>query len=176
DIASGEGYGSALLAKSAASVVGVDISTEAVAHATTKYQADNLEFRLGSCAAIPLADQSVDIVVSFETIEHHVEHDAMMREIKRVLVPGGLLIISSPDKLEYSDKPGYANPYHVKELYRGEFTSLLDAYFKNHRIAGQRVIYGSAIFEENSVSQVRSYDISDESLIATPGIRNAVYL
>ncbi len=176
DIASGEGYGSALLAKSAASVVGVDISTEAVAHATAKYQAANLEFRLGSCSAIPLADQSVDIVVSFETIEHHIEHHAMMREIKRVLVPGGLLIISSPDKREYSDRPSYANSYHLRELYREEFSSLLDAYFKNHRIAGQRVIYGSAIFEENSVSQVRSYDIGDESLIATPGIRNAVYL
>ena len=176
DIASGEGYGSALLARSAISVIGVDISPDAVAHANMKYQADNLEFRRGSCAAIPLADCSVDVVVSFETIEHHDEHDAMMREIKRVLIPGGLLIISSPDKLEYSDKTGYDNPYHVKELYREDFISLLDAYFKNHKIAGQRVIYGSAIFEEDGLSNIRSYDLDDNSLLAVPGVRHALYL
>ena len=176
DIASGEGYGSALLAQTAISVIGVDISPDAVVHANMKYQANNLEFRRGSCAAIPLADHSVDVVVSFETIEHHNEHDAMMREIKRVLIPGGLLIISSPDKLEYSDKTGYDNPYHVKELYREDFISLLDTYFKNHKIAGQRVIYGSAIFEEDGLSNVRSYDLSDNSLLSAPGIRHAVYL
>ena len=48
DIASGEGYGSALLAQSAANVIGVDIAAEAVAHAKVKYQADNLEFKIGS--------------------------------------------------------------------------------------------------------------------------------
>ena len=176
DIASGEGYGSALLAQNAASVVGVDIAPDAVAHATTKYQADNLEYRLGSCAAIPLADHSVDVVVSFETIEHHYEHDAMMHEIKRVLIPGGLLVISSPDKLEYSDRPSYNNPFHVKELYRGEFTSLLEAYFKHHYIAGQRLIYGSAIFGEDGCSKIKSYDLSDKSLLAVPGISRPLYL
>ena len=121
DIACGEGYGSSLMSQSALSVIGVDIAADAVAHAKAKYQASNLEFRIGSCAAIPLPDHSVDVVVSFETIEHHHEHDAMMREIKRVLVPGGVLMISSPDKLEYSDIPNYSNEYHVRELYRGEF-------------------------------------------------------
>lgn len=176
DIASGEGYGSALLAYTATSVVGVDISPEAIAHASAKYRADNLEYRLGSCAAIPLMDHSVDIVVSFETIEHHVEHEAMMREIKRVLIPGGLLVISSPDKLEYSDRIGYDNPYHVKELYREEFESLLGDYFKNHSIAGQRIIYGSAIFGETSPNKISNYDLRDKLLEAVPSIRGAVYL
>jgi glycosyltransferase involved in cell wall biosynthesis/SAM-dependent methyltransferase len=176
DIASGEGYGSALLANAAISVVGVDISQEAIAHASAKYQAVNLEYKLGSCAAIPLADQSVDVVVSFETIEHHVEHEAMMREIKRVLIPGGLLIISCPDKLEYSDRTNYDNPYHVKELYRDEFESLLGAHFKNHRIAGQRIFYGSAIFGESSSNKINNYDLRDKLLEAVPGIQHAVYL
>ena len=125
DIASGEGYGSAMLARTAHKVIGVDISQEAVSHAQAKYIAKNLEFRLGSCSKIPLDDASVDVVVSFETIEHHNEHEAMMKEIKRVLRPGGVLVISSPDKLEYSEKPGYSNPHHVKELSRGEFKKLL---------------------------------------------------
>jgi len=176
DIASGEGYGSALLAQSAASVVGVDIAAEAIEHASGKYQAHNLEYKLGSCSAIPLPDSSVDVVVSFETIEHHYEHDEMMREIKRVLVPGGLLVISSPDKLEYSDRPGYSNEYHVKELYRDEFVALLEHNFAHHVIAGQRLLYGSAILGEEECSRLRSYDLDDESLLATPGISRAVYL
>src|ERR1700694_2221819 len=78
DIACGEGYGSALLAKSARRVIGVDIAERAVEHAKQRYQAENLEFATGSCAAIPLGDGAVDVVVSFETIEHHAEHEAMM--------------------------------------------------------------------------------------------------
>ncbi len=176
DIASGEGYGSAMLAESARRVTGVDISQEAVSHAQTKYRAENLEFRLGSCSVIPLGDASVDVVVSFETIEHHDEHEAMMREIKRVLRPDGVMIISSPDKLEYSDKPGYRNPYHIHELYRDEFRKLLDLYFKNHSIYGQRVVYGSAIFLENGISTVESYELSSNALSTIAGVPYPVYL
>ena len=57
------------------------------------------------CDAIPLPDQSVDLVVSFETIEHHDKHEEMMLEIKRVLRPDGVVIISSPDKQTYSIEP-----------------------------------------------------------------------
>lgn len=52
-----------------------------------KYRAENVEFRVGSCAAMPLDDASVDVVVSFETIEHHDQHEAMMREIKKGTAP-----------------------------------------------------------------------------------------
>src|SRR5882724_7012517 len=79
DIASGEGYGSAYLARFARHVIGVDIAQEAIDHANQKYSQSNLEYRIGSCALIPLEDTSVDVVVSFETIEHHSEHEAMMQ-------------------------------------------------------------------------------------------------
>src|SRR5689334_14207734 len=71
DIACGEGYGSDVLATVAAHVVGVDVSPEVIRHAKRQYRRANLEFSVGTCAAIPLADQSVDLVVSYETIEHH---------------------------------------------------------------------------------------------------------
>jgi len=145
DIASGEGYGTALISKHARRVVGVDIDRVAVEHARRKYPAENTEFRLGACSRIPAAEGEFDVVVSFETIEHHSQHDEMMSEIQRVLRPGGLLIISSPDKLEYSDKVGFHNPFHVKELYRDEFQALLQKYFRQTRHYGQRVLYASNI-------------------------------
>jgi ubiquinone/menaquinone biosynthesis C-methylase UbiE len=99
DIACGEGYGAAMLAVPARSVIGVDIDTEAISHAKKTYSATNLRFTQGSCDAIPLADHSIDVVTSFETIEHHDRHNEMIAEIKRVLKPDGYSIISSPNRL-----------------------------------------------------------------------------
>jgi len=154
DIACGEGYGSAMLAQTARQVTGVDISPAAVNHAQRKYARDNLRFATGSCAAIPLPDRSVDMVVSFETIEHHTEHEQMLREIRRVLRPNGLLVMSSPDKAEYSDKPGYRNPFHVKELYKEEFRTLLAAHFRHVRLLGQRVMRGSLLVDEEETGSL----------------------
>lgn len=141
DIASGEGYGSYAMSRNAKSVVGVDISAEAVNHARAKYiDRTNLTFIEGSAASIPLPDHSVDIVVSFETIEHHDQHEEMMSEIRRVLTPDGLLIMSSPNKEIYSDLAGGDhNHFHVKELYFSEFDALIGRYFANVRYYGQRV-------------------------------------
>jgi glycosyltransferase involved in cell wall biosynthesis/ubiquinone/menaquinone biosynthesis C-methylase UbiE len=176
DIACGEGYGSSILSQSAAKVIGVDISQEAVAHATSKYPGSNLEFRYGSCQEIPLDEASVDVVISFETIEHHAEHDEMMSEIKRVLTPGGLLIMSCPDKLEYSDSTNYSNPFHVKELYKHEFKSLLEKNFKHQQLAGQRVLYGSAIFSEGLIGEVRTFMMDDVARQEFPGVSHATYM
>ncbi|MDP3028250.1 MAG: methyltransferase domain-containing protein [Deltaproteobacteria bacterium] len=174
DIASGEGYGSAMLASVAKSVIGVDISPEAVRHATEKYASNNLEFRTGSCDSIPVHDASVDVVVSFETIEHHDRHEEMFREIKRVLRPDGILIISSPDKHEYSDVPKYNNPYHVKELYREEFIGLIGKNFKHFALYGQRVVYGSGIFLENYPTRIVS-GILEENCIQSVGMSRPHY-
>jgi 2-polyprenyl-3-methyl-5-hydroxy-6-metoxy-1,4-benzoquinol methylase len=145
DIACGEGYGSAFLAETAARVYGVDIASEAIAHAKAKYQRPNVEFLVGSCAGIPLAEGTVDLVVSFETIEHHDEHEAMLAEIKRVMRPGGMVIVSSPDKLEYSERANHANAYHVKELYANEFRRLIEKNFTHVAMLGQRVLYASTL-------------------------------
>ena len=126
DVACGEGYGSALLSRVASAVSGVDISNEAITHATAKYLTQkNLKFIEASCTQLPFADHSFDVVVSFETIEHITEHDAFLDEIKRVLTADGLLIISSPNKAEYSDARNFKNEFHVGELYRDELAALI---------------------------------------------------
>ncbi|MBD8697843.1 glycosyltransferase [Stenotrophomonas sp. CFBP 13718] len=148
DVASGEGYGSAMLASRARSVRGVDISHDAVAHASERYaDVANLEYLQGSAAAIPLPNDSVDVVVSFETIEHLYEQEEMMSEIRRVLRPDGVMVMSSPNKEVYSDRAGYHNEYHVKELYLEEFHSLVGRHFPALRMCGHRMSVCSTITE-----------------------------
>jgi ubiquinone/menaquinone biosynthesis C-methylase UbiE len=150
DIASGEGYGSNLLSSQASKVYGVDIDEEAVKDASIIYDRENLQFLHGTTSKIPLADNSVDIVISFETLEHHDEHDEMMVEIIRVLKPDGTLLISTPDKHFYSDLKDYNNPFHVKELYKNEFMALVSGYFKFYNLYSQSYINGSSIILENN--------------------------
>jgi ubiquinone/menaquinone biosynthesis C-methylase UbiE len=145
DIASGEGYGSFLISKNAKKVYGVDIDGKSVEHAKHKYaSSQNIEYRVGSTDKIPLEDNSVDVVVSFETIEHHDKHDLMMQEITRVLKSDGVLFISSPEKSIYIERELY-NPYHIKELTFKEFEDLLKKYFRHNYLMQQRIVVGSLI-------------------------------
>ncbi|HJT19318.1 MAG TPA: class I SAM-dependent methyltransferase [Nitrospira sp.] len=176
DIACGEGYGSSMLADIAAHVVGVDISVDAVAHASAKYRKPNLEFRVGDCTNIPLDRASVDMIVSFETIEHHAEHEKMLAEIKRVLRPDGLMVMSSPDKREYTEQPVHENAFHVKELYAHEFEALLRRHFTNCAFLGQRVLYASMIsFEGPSADQRHHYRAGSSDLQSVSGLFRPVY-
>lgn len=153
DLACGEGYGSWQLSETAASVVGIDVSEQAVTHAKARYSRPNLLFLSASAAILPLADQSFDLVVSFETIEHLHQQEEMLSEIRRVMTADGILFISSPNRLNYSDIPGYANPFHVKELYRQEFETLLKKHFNYVSLGGQNLAFGSLISPENSSSE-----------------------
>ena len=150
DIACGEGYGSYILSDEAHKVYGVDVSLDTIKQAKTKYQRSNLDFRIGDCREIPIADSSVDAVVSFETIEHINEQDQFLSEIKRVLRPDGILVISSPDKQTYTLGTGIKNPFHEKELFDFEFREKIFLYFKHAKFMGQRVVFGSGIVESDS--------------------------
>ena len=167
DLASGEGYGSALLAKRAQSVTGVDIDTESVEYAKRHYiGSPNLKFLVGSCESVPLPDESIDVVTSFETIEHHDKHEEMMQEIKRVLKPDGILIISSPNRLSYSDETNQLNHFHVKELYYDELVSLLSRHFKCVKIYGQSLATGSFVFplQDSDQTSIKAYTGSTSNL------------
>lgn len=175
DIASGEGYGSNMLAQVASRVIGVDVNDDAVAHARAKYQRGNLEFRVGSCAEVPVEDGTIDLVVSFETIEHHAQHQEMFSEISRVLKPDGVLMISSPNKHEYSDVPGFSNPFHVKELYLDEFAALLTKNFSNVALYGQRTMHASAVAKREPGAQGFEHRFTDTFGEATGTIARPIY-
>lgn len=136
DIACGEGYGSAgLLKAGAVSVVGVDISETTCRYAQQKYGVDA---RQGNAENIPLPDNSVDTIVSFETIEHVPSPAKFLEECVRVLRPGGQLIISTPNTSVYVyGGAEHDNPYHCSELTYQEFNSLLAKYFVSHQMFSQ---------------------------------------
>ena len=147
DAACGEGYGSALLAGDAREVLGLDIAEQAIAHASARYATlANLRFAQGDCTALALPDASVDVVVSFETLEHVAAQEALVAGFARVLTGDGVLIVSSPDKRAYSDVSGFRNEFHVRELYREELLALLGAHFPFVYLYGQKLLFQSAIW------------------------------
>jgi len=159
DAACGEGYGTALIAGVAADAVGVDIDAAAIAHARGSYGARaGLRYEQGSVTALPLGDASVEIVISFETIEHlpEAEQPRMLAEFARVLVPNGLLLLSSPNRRKYSDERNYRNPFHLHELYRDELERLLDAGFPHRRWFHQTRSFTSALWSEDATIDART--------------------
>lgn len=147
DAACGEGFGSALLADNAASVLAIDIDTASIEHARQRYAIhDNLDFRLDDVTQLDaLADGSFDVIVSFETLEHVMDHDRMMAGFRRLLKADGILLISTPDKKNYSDVPGVVNPHHVRELYFSEFSELLGRHFHASKIYTQKLLFQSSL-------------------------------
>jgi len=171
DAACGEGYGTHMLSQWADSVMGVDIDEKAIEHAHKRYQKNNLEFKQSDVLQLPFADDHFDVVVSFETLEHLAEHEALLTEFKRVLKDDGCLVISTPDKAEYSDKTGFENAYHVKELYRHEFKSLLDQFFPEQQWFGQKLAFYSAVWQlDKPPVHVNLKTYADEALTDTDDV------
>lgn len=146
DLASGEGYGSGLLGSVAHSVLGVDRSAAAVTHATRKYGGPSVRFVQSDAARLPCRDAAFDLVVSFETIEHLLDQEAMLDEIRRVLAPEGILVMSSPERANHGEKEGYVNEFHVLELYGHEFLDLVRRRFPFVVHLRQQVLTCSALW------------------------------
>ncbi|MEA2159343.1 MAG: hypothetical protein QOD66_1723 [Solirubrobacteraceae bacterium] len=145
DLASGEGFGAAILAASADSVVGVDLDERTVEHSRLNYSSDKISFAVADARNLSdFADGSFDAVVAFEMIEHVAEQDRVLDEIKRVLAPDGLVVISTPDREAYQEATP-ANPFHVQELDAEQFGELLRSRFANVGTWGQRTITGSSL-------------------------------
>jgi len=131
DLGCGTGYGSDELASLAHSVIAVDIAPGALLQARSRYERRNLDFSAADGAQLPFRDGSFDLVVAFEVIEHLKDWQGLLFEARRVLAPGGQLIVSTPNKLYYAEsrQASGPNPYHEHEFEYEEFRQALAQHF-----------------------------------------------
>lgn len=125
DIASGSGYGTEILSRHAKSIIGVDVSQGAIDFAKKEYSGKNITYKKSDGKTIPLPDNTFDVVVSFETIEHLEDYKFFMQEIKRVLKDDGLFILSTPNELEFAE----GNHFHLHEFEQDELIGLAKEYY-----------------------------------------------
>lgn len=127
DVACGVGYGSKLLAEThpTAHIQGIDLSAAAIDFARQHHPAPNLRYTVGSALELPFEDGSFDLVVAFEFIEHIEAQLPFLEGARRVLAPGGILVVSTPNRVMSVGR----NPFHVHELVEHEFCGMLGEHF-----------------------------------------------
>ncbi len=146
DLGSGEGFGSALLAGRAQSVHGIDVDERAVKHSQLNYQAPNLAFQTGSALDLGgFGPGAFDAVVAFEVLEHIEDQERVLQQVRHALTDEGLLVISTPDRVMYSEVSGQDDPDHERELTETELRQLLREYFATVSLWGQRTMTGSHV-------------------------------
>jgi ubiquinone/menaquinone biosynthesis C-methylase UbiE len=121
DLACGCGYGSQLLSWAANNVYAVDRDMNSLIYATDHFTYPNIHWRQGDMCNLPIDDNSLDVVVSFETVEHLPEPVAFLDEVQRVLKRGGTFIASAPENS--------GSVWHVRDFTKLDLYNLLDARF-----------------------------------------------
>lgn len=124
DVGCGEGYGTAALSNHATTIIGLDYDRATVHHAAHTYPRSN--FVVANLAALPIADASIDFVITLQVIEHVWDHAQFLQECARVLRAGGRIVITTPNRLTFS--PGQeqpVNPFHSTEFTAAELATLV---------------------------------------------------
>ncbi len=167
DLGCGTAYGSDELTHLAHRVTAVDIDPGALRHAASQYSKRNLEFAAADAASLPFRNSSFDLVIAFEVIEHLENWREMLDESRRVLAPGGQLIVSTPNKLYYAEsrRETGPNPYHRHEFEYEEFLEALRRIFPYVSLFLQNHSEG-LLFQSNVTRSAA--DVRFESAAADP--------
>lgn len=156
DLGCGAGYGTAELASSARSAIGIDLAPEAVDHAVSIYRLPNICFVPASVTRVPFRDGTFDLITAFEVIEHLDNWRALLSEGQRLLHPNGVFLVSTPNKLYYNDSRGASgpNPFHTHEFEFDEFRSVLSEFFPHCTILLQNHVEAFAFYKTSVNSSI----------------------
>jgi ubiquinone/menaquinone biosynthesis C-methylase UbiE len=159
------------------SVVLLDPSEPLLQAARERLGADpRFEFVPGAATRLPFPDATFDAVVSFETVEHIAAQETFLDEIRRVLRPGGLVVLSCPNKVEYTDERGVTNEFHVRELYRDELAVLIAPRFPHSAWYGQRPGFYSVVWAERRPARGEIFEIGETTAdTPSPGHARPLY-
>jgi len=147
------GYGSHVLAAEARRVIGIDVNAEAVACGNARFAQPNLELMVHDASQpFPFPSGSFDLVFSSEALEHIAHPAACVGEMRRVLRPGGILILKTPN-LAYARRWHALNPYHLKVFLAEELRQLLQQNFAQVELQGFSEHYDFALRR-----QARAFD------------------
>ena len=137
DLGSSRRDGPILLGALAKEVIAMDIQFFDIKYARDNFAKNNVKYLNADGVSLPFKTANFDVVICLEVIEHILDHDKLLTEIRRVLRPGGVSIISTPNKKMVKIFGTQDNPLHVKEIECEEFKSLLDKYFNKVEFHGQ---------------------------------------
>ena len=153
DIGCGYGYGTNTISSSTKikNIIGIDIVEEVINEANKKYSNDKCSFILGDALALPFEDNQFDTVISFENIEHVNDYEVYLKEMKRVLKPSGIFLLSTPNNRDFSirlqkilkkidnwPEKYQPNKWHIKEFHYDELVKIFNLYnFKIIKSFGQ---------------------------------------
>ena len=183
DVPCGIGYGSAMLARKTGEVVGVDISEEAIAKGREKYleqngqrkPMSNLQLLKMDALSLTFPDASFDAVVSFEGVEHVPDPRRMIAEVRRVLKPDGVFVVSTPNREVTRKRDGRPdNPYHVQEFTKTELEEMLSPQFTHVDFYGQQIIKSGSEWKRRIIEGVKTLDVFDLRRFIPEPARKAV--
>ncbi len=129
DLGAGVGYGAERLSRVARSVTALDIALDAMRYGREHHPGRGVRYLAAASEALPFAAGSFDLVVSFELLEHVQDAPSLLAEVRRVLVPDGIFVVSTPNRLYYSEERGEHNEFHIHEFEIPEFEQFLRAAF-----------------------------------------------
>jgi SAM-dependent methyltransferase len=170
DLGCGAGYGTFELARKAQWAAGLDISPEAIEYARRHYALPNLNYLVGDCCQTGLVNASFDAIICFELIEHLAEQPSLMEEICRLLKPSGFVLISTPNRLFYTEELNQHNAFHTHEFDFDEFHSFLGRYFEQVDFYYQNHV--DSIFIGDPLQASQPAAILGEPLADTPATAN----